>query len=120
MRIQPKVAFRYLKKNNIGRATFIPLSAVQVGNTDFDLPDNPKIHGRAVDLIRFDPLVKKAFDFVFGQCVVVEDLRTANELKLNVKRVTLDGDVIEATNVMTGDRKPARQEWGSRQPILPK
>jgi chromosome segregation protein len=95
----------YLKKNRIGRATFIPLSAVQVAKSDFDLPDDPKIYGKAVDLITFDPLVKKAFDFVFGRCVIVEDLRTANDLRLNVKRVTLDGDVVEATNIMTGGQK---------------
>jgi len=79
----------HLNTNNSGRATFIPLSAVQVSSQNLQLPDDPKIHGKAIDLITFDPLVQKAFEFVFGRTVIVEDIKTANNLRLPVRRVTM-------------------------------
>jgi chromosome segregation protein len=100
-----EACIEYLKKNNLGRATFIPLSAIKVSTFDEEIPNDPKIHGRAIELINFDPMVTKAFEFVFGRSIIVDDMPTAVKLKLPVKRVTLDGDVVESTNVMSGGQK---------------
>ena len=58
--------------------------------------------GRAVDLIEYDPLFKKAFEFVFGRTIVVSDLDVAFKLDLKARKVTLKGDIIETSNLMTG------------------
>ncbi len=94
----------YLKKNKIGRASFIPLDKI-TGNA-FDLKNvaSDKIIGKAVDLIEFDPKFSKAFDFVFGRTIVVDDIETASKLNLNARKVTLDGDIVESSNLMTGGK----------------
>ncbi len=92
----------YLKKNKIGRASFIPLDKIRTYLNNFNIKSNEKVIGRAVDLIEFDPKFKNAFEFVFGQTIVVADLDTASTLENNLRKVTLDGDIIESSNLMTG------------------
>ena len=100
-----EACINYLKENKMGRATFIPLSAVKVTPFDDPLPRDPKIIGKAIDLIEFDPLVKKAFEFVFNRVVIVQDLHTAVELRIPAKKVTLEGDVVESSNIMSGGQQ---------------
>ncbi|MHA1149915.1 MAG: chromosome segregation protein SMC [Promethearchaeota archaeon] len=105
-----KQCIQYLKKNKIGRASFIPLSKIRINPLKINLETKDKIIGRAVDLIHFDPLFSKAFEYVFGRSVVVADIDTASKLDINAKRITLEGDVVESSNLMTGGlNKKARQ-----------
>ncbi|GAB4318100.1 MAG: chromosome segregation protein SMC [Promethearchaeota archaeon] len=93
---------QFLKRNKLGRASFIPLREIRVSPPRFKIPASREVVGRAVELISFEPQFEKAFEFVFGKTLVVSDLRTASDLALPVRRVTLDGDVVEASNLMTG------------------
>ncbi|UYP45082.1 Chromosome partition protein Smc [Candidatus Lokiarchaeum ossiferum] len=95
----------YLKQNKIGRASFIPLDEIRYSSFNLSISRDPKIYGRAVDLITFDQKYFHAFEYVFGRTIIVEDLPTARHLKVSAKRVTLDGDVIDGSNLMSGGQK---------------
>ncbi|MHA1584461.1 MAG: chromosome segregation protein SMC, partial [Promethearchaeota archaeon] len=96
---------QYLRQNKLGRASFIPLDEIRYSPYTGTLPQSPKIFGRAVDLIQFEQKYYHAFEFVFGRTIIVEDLNTARELQIPAKRVTLEGDVVEGSNLMTGGAK---------------
>merc|ERR1712159_501958 len=56
----------------------------------------------AIDLIKFDPIYKYVFGYVFGETVVFGDLSSARD-QLGVKRaVTLEGELLEKSGAMTG------------------
>ncbi|MHA1294736.1 MAG: hypothetical protein ACTSQJ_19025, partial [Promethearchaeota archaeon] len=82
--------------------SFIPLNKIRANPITLNVSYNEKIIGRAVDLIKFDPLFTKAFEYVFGRTIVVKDIETASEIDIKAKKVTLDGDVVDASNLMTG------------------
>ncbi|MHA1718895.1 MAG: chromosome segregation protein SMC [Promethearchaeota archaeon] len=102
----------YLKQNKLGRATFIPLADIKFKPFIADLPENPRVFGRAVDLIEFSEEYRNAFEYVFGRCVIVKDIPTARGLKVPAKRVTLDGDVVEGSNLMSGGHKSKSKGLG--------
>lgn len=93
---------QYLKKHKLGRVSFIPLREIRVTPNRVNVPLTDKVIGRAVDLIQFDPFYEKAFEFVFGYSLVVADLPTATRLDVPLRKITLDGDVVERSNLMTG------------------
>jgi len=97
-----KQCINYIKKNKIGRASFIPLDKIRTSPISLNIKTNEKIIGRAVDLIQFDQSFFKAFEFVFGRTIIVADIETASSLDINARRVTLDGDIVESSNLMTG------------------
>ncbi len=92
-------AIKYLKRHNLGRATFIPLDRVRPHVVE--VPSGKGIVGRALDLVSYDRTVKRAMEYVFGDTVVTENIDVAKELR-NVRAVTLDGDVVERSGVMSG------------------
>lgn len=95
----------YLKQNKLGRASFIPLDEIRYSAFNQALSSDPKIYGRAIDLITFDQKYFHAFEYVFGRTIIVEDLPTARYLQVSARRVTLEGDVIDGSNLMSGGQK---------------
>ncbi len=98
-------AIEYLKKNKLGRAIFLPLNKMLTGRPRgraILASRDPKSHGFAINLIKFDKKFEPAFWYVFGDTVVVEDLDTARKLMGGVRLVTLDGQLIEASGAMIG------------------
>nr|MDO8111400.1 chromosome segregation protein SMC [Candidatus Sigynarchaeota archaeon] len=92
----------FLKKSNLGRLSFIPLDKISYKEYEHEFQATKGVHGRAVDLIDFDPKYLPAFEFIFGHTFIVEDLEIAKNFAPNYRRVTLDGDVIDPSNLMTG------------------
>ncbi len=92
-------AIKYLKRNGLGRATFIPLDRIRPHVVD--VPRMSGVIGRALDLVSFDPTLKRAMEYVFGDTLVVENIDVAKELD-GYRSVTLDGDVVERSGVMSG------------------
>ena len=93
----------YLKKNRLGRATFLPLNKMLDGRPRGKaILASKKSLGFAIDLIRFDEKYKSAFWFVFGDTVVVKDLTEARKLMGGVRLVTLNGELAEASGAMVG------------------
>lgn len=107
-----KRLIEYLKKNNLGRATFLPISSIkqrQVNPKELEKLKIPGFIGIATDLVRFDEKFKNIFYYLLGRIAVVEDINTAIKLGRNsnyeIKTVTLDGDIISVGGAITGGSK---------------
>ncbi len=94
----------YLKKNRIGRATFLPLDKIRP--RDFrnkNILDENGVVGLAIDLIKYDKKYERALSFIFGDTVVIDKIETAKRIGIGEARfVTLDGDLIERSGAIIG------------------
>lgn len=105
-----KEAISYLKTNNIGRATFFPLTTIKPrgidANTLIKINDYPGLVGVAADLIKFQPLYRNVILNQLGNVLITTDLASANGLgkliNYGYKIVTLEGDLIAAGGSITG------------------
>lgn len=102
-----KRAIQYLKTNNAGRATFLPVSSItarEFKENGFD--DMYGYVGIASDLVRVDDKYDEIIRYLLGGTVVTEDIDSAVTLakKYNyrVKVVSLDGQVINPGGSLTG------------------
>lgn len=102
-----KRAIYYLKNNHLGRATFLPISAIKPRALDEKgLDDNLGFVAVASDLVECKKEYRDIVSNLLGRVVVVEDMdcaigiskRYSNRFKL----VTLDGQVINPGGSMTG------------------
>ncbi len=98
-------AIEYLKRKNVGRVTFLPLSKINPrkprGKAHLAARDDDS-EGFALDLVEFDDKYRPAFWYVLRDTVIVRDLDTARRLMGGVQMVTLDGEKIDAGGAMTG------------------
>ncbi|UCE80260.1 MAG: chromosome segregation protein SMC [Methanobacteriota archaeon] len=93
----------YLKKNKLGRSTFLPLNKMLDGRPRGKaMMASKNSIGFAIDLVRFDEKYRAAFWFVFGDTVVVKNLTEARKLMGGVRLVTLQGELAEASGAMVG------------------
>ncbi len=95
----------HLKNKRSGVATFIPLNKIRSQAINPQLRNLKKrgVVGLALDLIEYDAKYSKAFEFVFGNTLVVEDISTARSIGIgSIRMVTLSGDVIEISGSMQG------------------
>lgn len=102
-----KRAIYYLKNNRVGRATFLPISAIKARNLDeHGLDDNLGFVAIASDLVECKAEYKNIISNLLGRVVIVEDMdcaigiakRYSNRFKI----VTVDGQVINPGGSMTG------------------
>ncbi len=95
----------YLRKNNIGRASFLPISAVK-GRKLEKIKGEENIIGIASDLIRCNKKYEGIILNLLGKTVVVEDMekaiKIAKENSYSFRIVTLKGDIINASGAITG------------------
>src|SRR5450756_682437 len=94
-------AIAFLKENNAGRATFLPLNKLKPVHRE-TLQARDGIIDYAINLIQFDPAYTAAFSYVFGRTVVVTELETARDLIGKYRMVTLEGELLEVSGAMTG------------------
>jgi len=97
-------AIEFLKRERIGRATFLPLNKIR--SREFDAGNLLKQKG-VVDVVartlKFEQKFSTAIDFVFGSTVLVENLSVARQIGIGKARmVTLDGDLVERSGAMIG------------------
>ena len=105
-----KDAVEYLKTNNLGRATFYPLSVIKSRNVDSDSYNKIKYEDNFVDiaanLLKYDNKYKNIIENLLGNVIVVKDLDSANKISKVInnkyKIVTLDGDVVNPGGSITG------------------
>ena len=96
-------AIQFLKKGNLGRATFLPLSKMrEYRPKGRSLMIVKETLGFAIDLIDFDESYRSAFSYVFGDTLVVDTLTKARKLMGGVRLVTLEGELIESSGAMVG------------------
>ncbi len=103
---QGKAAIELLKRQDAGRATFLPVSTIK-GSKLNRLPSQEEGYlGTALELSSFDSKFEGVFSNLLGRTVVAETLGDAvnmsrkfdNQLRI----VTLDGQLINAGGSMTG------------------
>lgn len=102
-----KRAIYYLKENNVGRATFLPISNIK-GCTleERGLDDNLGFVAVASELVQCDAQYKEIVASFLARVAVVDDMDSAigiaKKYKNRFKIVTLDGQVINPGGSMTG------------------
>jgi len=97
---------KYLQSQRLGRASFIPLNKIRSSSItpeDKALLKKQGVHDFAINLISYKAEHKKAFAYVFGRALVVENLDAARKVGIGKARMaTLDGSLADASGVMSG------------------
>ena len=99
----------YLRRNHLGRATFLPLSTVR-GRTlnarEREVLRLPGCIGVASELCGYDPIYKDVVESLLGRTVVARDLDSGIAIMRAgghaFRLVTLEGDVMHSGGSMTG------------------
>ena len=105
-----KRAINYLKQNNVGRATFLPISAIKPRYmNEKNLDDNFGFVDVASNLVDCDEQYRDIVENLLGRVMVVEDIDCAiaisKRYKNRYKIVTLDGQVMNPGGSMSGGSK---------------
>lgn len=105
-------AINFLKKNQSGRATFLPLTVLKarwVNENDMIVCDNSEGYlGCASEFIDCDEEFMVVNESLLGNVLICDDLKNANTLaallKYRYKIITLDGDVVHKGGSMSGGK----------------
>ncbi len=102
-----KRAINYLKSNNGGRATFLPVSSIVSREfKEHGFEDMFGYVGIASDLVNVDEKYREIIKYLLGGAVVCEDIDSAvtiaKKYGYRVKVVSLDGQVINPGGSLTG------------------
>lgn len=96
----------YLRKNNLGRASFLPITAVKGRKIENIKGKNPGIQGIASDLIKYDKKYEQIIFSLLGRILIVDNMENAILVAKNnnysFRIVTIDGDIINPSGGMTG------------------
>lgn len=100
----------YLKDNNLGRATFYPLSVITgryVNESDLDILKKEKgFISVASNLVTYDTKYENIIANVLGNVLIVDNIDTANRISFKINKkykiVTLDGQVVNVGGSLTG------------------
>lgn len=98
----------HLKTSKSGVASFIPLNKIKGGEISEQLRSYKAsgVIGMAIDLVSFDRRYEKAFEFVFGNTLVVQDINVARKIGIGkVRMATLSGDIVEVSGAMQGGHR---------------
>ncbi|HJA27706.1 MAG TPA: chromosome segregation protein SMC [Candidatus Limosilactobacillus intestinigallinarum] len=111
-----KQIINYLVQHRGGRATILPLDTLiqrRPANAWGQVAKLPGVVGRAVDLIDFDPRFQVVANYLLGNTVVADNLDHATAISRaghhQLRVVTLDGQLINASGAMTGGANRHRQ-----------
>ena len=89
----------YLKKNNMGRATFIPIDDINVDRQSAKEKDITPV----IEVVKFDSRFSKVFSYIFNNTYIVDSPNDAKKYGVGRHRyVTLDGELIEQSGIISG------------------
>ncbi|WP_058486326.1 chromosome segregation protein SMC [Defluviitalea phaphyphila] len=104
-----KDIIEYLKKNKLGRATFLPLTSIKgnyLGREKEEILKEEGILGVASDIIKYDSIYKNIISYLLGRVFIVKNLnfgiKIARKYDYKYKIVTLDGEALNAGGSITG------------------
>ncbi|MDR2866748.1 MAG: chromosome segregation protein SMC [Methanomassiliicoccaceae archaeon] len=98
-------AIDHLKKNKLGRVTFLPLNKVREGRPRAKaimVEKEKEFIGYAIDLIKFNDKYRAAFWNVLGDTIVTATLEDARRIMGDLRLVTKAGELIDPSGAMTG------------------
>lgn len=104
-----KKAINYLKKNNKGRATFFPMTAIKaktLGSEKYNIIKEKGVIGIAKELIKYSPEYENIMSSLLERVIITDNMDSAIALarktKYAYKIVTLEGELLNAGGSMTG------------------
>ena len=102
-----KKLIEYLRKNNLGRASFLPITSVKGKNLDKIITNGTQgVIGVASKLIKTDKKYEEIISNLLGKTVIVNDMDTAiviaKQNKYSFRIVTLKGDIINPSGAISG------------------
>ena len=102
-----KKMVEYLRNNNLGRASFLPITSVKGKKLDkYNSKGVSGIAGVASDLVKFDKKYEQIVLNLLGRTVIVDDMDSAIKLSkqnnYSFRIVTLKGDLINPSGAITG------------------
>ena len=102
-----KKLIEFLRKGNLGRASFLPITAVKGKKLEKINDKNINgVIGIASDLVKYNKKYEQIAINLLGRTVIVDDMNTAIELakknSYSFRIVTLKGDLINPSGAMTG------------------
>ncbi|CAB49281.1 chromosome segregation protein SMC [Pyrococcus abyssi] len=89
-------AIEFLKRNKLGRLTFLPLNKIKPKKV------NDSVGTPVIDVIEYDPRIENAIRFALGDTVIVSSMEEAREHIGKVRMVTLEGELYERSGAITG------------------
>ena len=111
-----KVLIDYLKAGKLGRATFLPMSAVKprsLMSSDRRFLSSKGCLGVASEIISYPSEYQRVIDSLLGSTVIVDNLDNAVQIArdsgYSFKMVTLDGDVLSPQGSMSGGSKKSNE-----------
>ena len=110
---EAKVLVNYLRENNLGRASFLPITSVKGQKvTGVNTRGINGVIGIASDLVKADRKYEGVILNLLGRTVIVEEIEDAVKLakqnSYKFKIVTLKGDVINPSGAISGGSTPTK------------
>ena len=101
-----KKLVEHLRKNNLGRASFLPITSVKGKKIDKIKGNEKGIIGIASDLIRFSKKYEQIVLNLLGRTIIVDNMETAIKVAkqngYSFRIITVEGDVINPSGTITG------------------
>ncbi|SCH10192.1 Chromosome partition protein Smc [uncultured Clostridium sp.] len=102
-----KFAINYLKSNNLGRVTFLPMNIIRSNKIDTrNIRSSTNYIGVASDLISYDEKYKNILENILGRTIIIDNIdngiKFAKETNHKFKIVTLDGEILNPGGSLTG------------------
>ena len=101
-----KKLVEHLRKNNLGRASFLPITSVKGKKIDNIKGKKVGVIGIASDLVSFDKKYEQIILNLLGRTVVVDNMQNAinlaKENNYSFRIITVEGDVINPSGAITG------------------
>ena len=96
----------HLRKNNLGRASFLPITSVHGKKIDKIKGNESGVIGIASDLIKYSKKYEQIVTNLLGRTVIVDNMDTAIKVakqnSYTFRIITLEGDIINPSGAITG------------------
>lgn len=109
-----KAAIEFLKRDRLGRVTFLPLSSITPRNNRDNLPNGAAgVIGWANEIVNTNDDYGKVMDFLLGRTLVVDTMDNAvslnRQMGQRLRIVTLEGELLSPGGAMTGGSHQHRE-----------
>ena len=101
-----KRLIEHLRKNNLGRASFLPITSVKGKKLENIKGKKIGVVGIASDLVSFDKKYEQIILNLLGRTVIVDSMQNAiniaKENNYSFRIITIEGDIINPSGAITG------------------